>query len=352
MSHLDILLPFGLPPAELSADLYRELKAPSLATLTARARSSARTSQTFEDFHRALPHEIWLTKQFGLENTQLANSSPPIAVALMQSLGLNPKDGMWFVLQPVHIHIARDHLVLTDPRQLQLPEQEARRLFDVAKPLFDECGKDLMYGNAEMWFVRADDWSELQTATPDAAAGHNIDIWMPKGSGERDWRKVQNEVQMHWFTHPVNTEREATGRKIVNSVWLWGGATVSAPCPAKQYKGAFNLHGWMQAFSRYVPDHAVVDSARELISSKSKSSLLVVDSLIDPALSNDWGRWLDYMHRLESDWFAPILQGLKSGELDQVSIVLTNDSRLTSFTTTRPSLRKFWVKPSLAALCP
>src|SRR5687767_7350151 len=37
MSHLDILLPFGLPPAHLAPDLLRELKTPALATLIAKA---------------------------------------------------------------------------------------------------------------------------------------------------------------------------------------------------------------------------------------------------------------------------------------------------------------------------
>lgn len=354
MSHLDILLPFGLPPAELSADLFRELNAPALATLTSKTRSGNQTPrhETFDDFHRALPHEIWLSRQFGMAEAQTCDTSPPIATAFMQSLGLKPESETWFVLQPVHIHIARDHLVLTDPKQLLLNEAESRALFDVAHPLFLEHGKTLMYGNAGTWFVRGDEWADLQTATTDAAAGHNIDIWMPKGPGERDWRKVQNEVQMHWFNHPLNQEREARGQKPVNSLWLWGGSSASRTAASTAYAAAFNLRNWMQAFSQFVRRHDIIDNANQLGTIRGERALLVLDALLEPALASDWGRWLECMRHLETTWFAPILEHLKSGKLEQVSFILTHDSRISSLTATRSSLRKFWVKPTLASLCP
>lgn len=354
MSHLDIFLPFGLPPAEISADLFRELNTPALATLTARARSDTNASrhEVFEDFHRALPHEIWLARQFGLHDSRSGNSSPPIATALMQSFGLNPDSGSWFVVQPVHIHVARDHLVLTDPRQLALADDESRTLFDVAKALFEEDGKALIYGNANTWFARADEWSALHTATPDAAVGHNIDIWMPKGAGERPWRKLQNEVQMHWFNHPINEQREARGRKSINSLWLWGGPATSDIRPSRPYAAAFNLCGWMQSVSPFVQHHATAGNADALSTANTGRNLLVLDALLEPALANDWASWLDRMRSLESAWFAPLLQAVKAGKLDQVSIILTHNTRISSFTATRASLRKFWVKPTLASLCP
>ncbi len=226
MSHIDILLPFALPPPELVPDLLRVLKAPAFATLLSRAAIDKPSSQAsaFDAFSRTLPHEAWLSGQFGLDNAPGTETSPPIATAAMKMFGLTPDEGVWFMLQPVHIHIARDHLVLTDQRHLALSEPESHTLFDSAKPLFDEVGKTLLYGDAKTWFMRADDWATLQTSTPDAACGHNIDIWMPKGQGERDWRKLQNEIQMHWHIHPLNEERESRGDKTVNSLWCWGAA--------------------------------------------------------------------------------------------------------------------------------
>lgn len=353
MRHLTILLPFGLPPAEMSIDLSRELKTPALSTLLARAKSASDASrnEAFNDFCRALPHEVWLAREFGLEDGLKKHGSPPIAPALMSSYGLKPEHGAWFILQPVHIHIARDHLVLTDPRQLALSDQEARALFAIAEPLFAETGKTLLYGDAATWFVRADDWAELQTSTPDAAGGHNIDIWMPKGPGERDWRKVQNEVQMHWYGHPINTERETHGLKPVNSLWLWGGAPTSAERASNRYTDAFNLSGTNRAFGQLVARHGQAARASDLVAAMPEHALAVLDSLLEAALANDWAHWLDGMHALEENWFAPLHDALKTGALDQVSLVLTHDTRIARFTVTKSSLRKFWAKPTLGPLC-
>ena len=345
MNHLDILLPFSLPPTEISADLLRELKTPALAQLLSRAKSGRQDSvrETFEGFHRALPHEIWLARTFGVEG----ESSPRIAPGLMQSLGLQADEGTWFVLQPVHIHIARDHLVLTDPRQLPMSEEEARALYAVARDLFGEIGKTLLYGNTTSWFVRADEWSQLQTSTPDAAGGHNIDIWMPAGPGERDWRKIQNEVQMHWFNHPINAAREVQGVKPVNSIWLWGGSDAIVPSQAS-YTNAFNFEGWAKAFT--APHYSRADSAAAALAKAPQHGLVYLDMLLEPALSNDWGRWLDSMQDLEAKWFAPLLDEVKAGKLSGLTLIASSDVHLRRFAVNRLSLRKFWITSSLAPL--
>lgn len=351
MTELDILLPFGLPPSALAADLMKMLDTPALALLASRAQSEDQRHEDLEDFQRALPHETWISRRFGLEDGLKKNGSPPVAATLMPAMNVPEQRGAWFVLQPVHIHIARDHLVLTDPRQLALTDTEARTLFDIAAPLFNEAGKRLLYGNASTWFVHAEDWSELQTSSPDAASGHNIDIWMPKGPGERDWRKVQNEVQMHWFNHEVNVGRESRQLKPVNSVWLWGGPAIAASERPHHYDKAFNLSDWTRAFSQFVAEHTVSENADALLTSLGKRNMLLLDALLEPALANDWARWLDRMKQLDHDWFAPVLHALKSGKLDRVSLITTHDSRISRFTATRSSLRKFWIKPTLATLC-
>src|SRR5690606_5161801 len=121
-----------------------------------------------DPFARALPHETWLAARFGLAGQAMPDSSPPLAAAAMRAFGLDADDGTWFLLSPVHLHIARDHLVLTDQRRLELPEAEARLLFEEARDVFEEVGHTLLYGDARNWFLRADQWSELSTATLDA----------------------------------------------------------------------------------------------------------------------------------------------------------------------------------------
>lgn len=309
MSSTTILLPFALPPTEIAADLLRELTIPSFATLLARATLLRR--QSFDAFARALPHEHWLAQRRGLPN--VSDNSPALAATLLQSFGLAPDAGVWFVLNPVHIHIARDHLVLTDQRQLELTEAESRSLFDAVLPLFNETGKTLLYGDARTWFVRADAWRDLQTSTLDAACGHNIDIWMPTGTQALQWRKLQNDVQMTWFTHPINANRS----KPVNSLWLWGGSSLTE----KQ-------------------------AAKKPITAEEQ----ILDSLIGPALANDWAEWLTQFQLLEQTHFLPLLTALRKREIERLNLILTDATQLAEFTVTRSALRKFWRQPSLSRL--
>ena len=173
MPRLTLVLPFSLPPAEHARDLIAQLRAPALAKMLARASGGLQAAPAA--FQACLPHESWLSGR-------THDNSPALAHATMQALGLAACEGFWFVLQPVHLHLARDHLVLTDYRRLNLSEPEARSLFDAAAPLFAEQSQTLMYGNANLWFLRVDNWAELRTCTPDAACGHNIDIWLPSAS--------------------------------------------------------------------------------------------------------------------------------------------------------------------------
>jgi hypothetical protein len=347
MTHLDILLPFGLLPPQLGGDLLRVLKAPSLATLLARTRfgKDAFQVESVDEFARALPHETWSARRFGLE----AGTGAPFAASAMRAFGLEPDAGFWFMVQPVHIHIARDHLVLTDQRQLTLSEPESQHLFDIARPLFEQAGKTLLYANADTWFLRADDWSELQTATPDAACGRSIDLWTPKGAAELQWRKLQNEVQMEWFAELQNQTRQLQQHNPANSIWLWGGAPASLKS-IEAYRHTFNLPDRMVACSATAGRQKMNCNAEQVIAAAQQRSLLVLDQLMMAALANDWSLWLEQMHALEQDWFLPLLQGLQSGKIDQITLVCSNSTHLLSATASTRSLKNFWIKPSLARL--
>ncbi|WP_394782274.1 hypothetical protein [Undibacterium sp.] len=325
MKHLELLLPFAIPPLPLAQDLARELKIPALSLLISRAK--ALQTRQFEEFSRLLPHEALLSEASGAASSGFAVTSPADTHNKMLALGLPVAQGHWFTLSPMHIHIARDHLVLTDQRRLDLSDAEARALFVSAQAMCEELGKTLMYGDARTWFLRADDWAGLQTATPDAACGHNIDIWMAKGGNELQWRKLQNEIQMLWFADKVNSEREMQGLKPVNSVWLWGGSAQALP-----QENAYRAN---------------IESAAALAAGKGR---ILLDALLEPALNEDWGAWLDAMHALEAAWFAPAAAALQGGKLEQLTLNATDAATLATFTITPWSLRKFWIKPSFTPL--
>ncbi len=361
MSDITVVLPFSLPPAELAPDLLRALTLPSLAMLLARAepaRSAVgkaggardENSAVADGFARALPHETWLARRFGLDEKG-DRSSPAIAAMLMaaQKSASAPADGYWFVVSPVHFHVARDHLVLTDTRSLALSENDAMDLFTAALPAFEEAGLMLRFGSAGSWFVRADAWRDMVTATADAACGHNIDIWMPQGPSARAWRKLQNSVQMDWHAHPVNAARSNAGQQPVNSLWLWGGAQALPP-PSRVPVAMAGFQGWFAGFTALASSVVDAPDLAPLLVATEPHRLLLRAELIGPALAGDWAEWLDRVRELEITLFAPLLAALRTGQIERLQIILGHATELQAWSVTRASLRRFWRTPSLTRL--
>ena len=334
MNQLTLVLPFALPPPEMASDLLRALQAPALAALL--SRTTREKFETFDNSIRILPHEAWLAHALGLAAVPTsAATRAAFACAVMRGLGLAQPEGTWFIVNPVHIQIARNHLLMGEQRHLGLNEADSHALFTLAKPYFDEIGQPLLYGDAQTWFMRADDWAGLRTASPDAATGQNLHAWMPEGAGAPACRKLQNEVQMLWFEHPVNEARQARGLPAINSFWVWGGASATATTPVPALL-ACDAPPWLAALAaKGVPAGFSGIQARE-------HALVVLGTLTEAGLAADWSSWLMHMQQLERDWFLPVLAALKEGRLGQLTLVLSHRSAHAEFSSSKLAQRKFW----------
>ena len=371
MTEISLVLPFALPPPELAADLTGALKTPALAMLLSRTSSHLATGA--DSAARTLPHEWWLAHALGLA----VEDRPAVAGSVMRGFGLDgsakadsdqsggagrpsatsanaasaesanseaANENDWFIVNPAHFEITRSHLLLHDLRRLGLSDAHSRSLFDAAKPYFDEAGHTLLYGDADNWFMRARDWIALDTATPDAAAGMNLTDWLPVGEQSRQYRKLQNEVQMLWHEHPVNREREARGLATVNAFWPWGGAPATANEQAVPLF-ASSTPAWLAPIAEALPFSALLER-------KPHKTIYYCDQLSEAAIATEWAAWLGAMQELEDTVFAPALAALEDGTLATLRLVLSRRTALAEFTTTRMAQRKFWRRPVLDRLLP
>ncbi|MCS0609704.1 hypothetical protein NX773_16170 [Massilia solisilvae] len=364
MVQLTLVLPFALPAPEFAPDLVRSLQAPALAALV--SRTAAHHRQPYDQRARALPHEVWLARALGLEQ----HGQPGFAVAAMRGFGLDPQDGTWFIINPSHIEIARSHLMMPDLRQLDLHDADSRALFDAARPYIEEAGHTLEYGDAQTWFMRADDWAGMDTSTPDAAVGMNLTDCMPTGPRALAYRKLQNEIQMLWYTHPANAARESRRQAPVNAFWLWGAAsattttTANTVFPAQGEQGprpysphaelpkpvngttvaSFETPGWLSALATERL------TALDQVGATQADTLLIAGNVAAPAIAADWSGWLYEMQRLESELFAPLLAALTAGRIKQLKLVMSHRDAHAEFTTTAMAQRKFWRRPTLERL--
>ncbi|MTW32775.1 hypothetical protein GM655_08045 [Pseudoduganella danionis] len=334
MNQLTVALPFALPPAELAGDLIRVLETPALATLLSRHKRLH--SSIYDSTNRALPHEDWLARLATGTTDGVA-----LATSAMQGHGLQEaaQQGHWFMVQPSHLQLARTHLLLADQRNISLSEAEARALFDAARPSFEQQGGTLVYATPQLWFWRADDWASLDTATPDAAVTQNVSEWMPEGELARAGRRLQNEVQMAWHEHPVNQAREARGAAVINACWIWGGAAARAhAAPALAVAGGPD---WLQGLT----DHTWRSANAEQLLAAPRP--LIVPDLIGPAQAGEWSVWLERMQAIDQTWLAPLLQGLRSGQIGQLTLLLSDRERTLQADCSRLALRTFWRKCNL-----
>jgi hypothetical protein len=353
MAHISLVLPFALPAPEFAPDLTRALQAPALAALLSRI-SDARL-RPLDAGARVLPHELWIARALGLAHGLV----PGVATSAMRGVGLDPGDGMWFVVNPAHIQIARTHLQMDDTRALDLREQEARALFDSARPCFEDAGYALEWGSRDTWFMRADDWTELTTASPDAAVNMNLTDWMPSGPQARAFRKLQNDVQVTWFTDPANAAREARGQLPINSFWPWGNASmatehaqqlvakVSGKPLVRPRVAAFEAPGWLTALADRRLDSL---AGLEGLLDGNDDWLLACGNVTAPGIAADWSGWLQQMQRLEQELFAPLLAALHKGRVKEVRLVLSHRDGHLETTTTPLAQRKFWRRPTLERL--
>ncbi|MGY6129017.1 regulator (plasmid) [Paraburkholderia strydomiana] len=382
---LHLLLPFALPAAADASTALHDISSPALDRLVARATLVERVIG--EDFQRTLPHERWIARQFGALSTASTASTgaaaadeAPLAPYMLRADGGEPGDATWACVQPVHVRIAHDHLVLIDPASLDLSDNEASALLEVARPLIEELGVRIEAPKPARWYLSGDGFGTLAGASPLRASGRNIEIWLPheahSGERSRAWMKLQNEVQMAWFEHPVNEAREARGLPAVNSIWfhaqgaarpvrspfsrvfsdaaatrglaLTAGVPVGAPPASFAALSSLEDRGGTNAGGQATGSSAANDV--HTAAHARNTTLVELDPFSAPYIEQDWARWNEAFAALQDDWFEPALEALQSGALAELGLTLCGDTGSVTLSITRGDLRKFWRRRLLASL--
>jgi hypothetical protein len=135
----------------------------------------------------------------------------PWAALDAEHLGLRRVHGEsgWAWITPCHWQVNADHVALDDPRELVLGAAESDALREAMQPYFAEDGIQLHPLSNSTWLAQG-------------VRGGTVDAWMPRGEGSHTLRRLQNEMQMLLYTHPVNDARAQRGLPPVNSFWISG----------------------------------------------------------------------------------------------------------------------------------
>jgi hypothetical protein len=323
-----LLLPAALvDPAWIGADRIAELA--TSPCWTALARRATVREQAGPDGPRPHDpgHERWLHARLALPE----GSSLAAAAALADGVA-----GAAWRIDPVHLHVGRDHLVLTDPASLSLSREDADALATAIAPLLSDEGLALEIGAPKRWYLRETDPARrlaLHTRPLSGATGRNIDAWQPQGDDARRWRRIVNEIQMTW--HALNEAREATHAPAVNSVWIEGRCPI--PAPGVELDAAARL-------AAREPGAGPVETVLA-----DDTRLRLDDRLHEAQLAGDPAGWLATWRRLQADTLASIVRA-DGAWRDGARVVLAGDAGWREIEVAPRAGWRFWRRADGAAL--
>ncbi len=154
----------------------------------------------------------------------------PLGALAAHATGLDTRQA-WGLITLCHLQPRSDHVAMGEPDELAITDPESDALMQAMRPYFLEDGLTLHPHRAGQWLVCGEPIRHLPTASLERVRAQPIDAWMPQGEPGRSLRRLQNEMQMLLYTHPVNDDRSARGLAPVNAFWLSGTGNLPVAIP-------------------------------------------------------------------------------------------------------------------------
>jgi len=329
-----LLIPDLLLPDSTGAAPYQKLLLPALEMLLARGASQR---------HAGISLERWLAAAFRVA----PQYDLPLAAASLRGEGLDPADACWLQADPVHLKVQGDHLILADSKRFEITESEAAEMLAALNTHFLQDRIEFVAPVPQRWYARVPEEPRIRTTPTAEVAGRNIERFLPQGDDAARWRRLSNEVQMLLHSHPGNDARDARGELTINSVWFWGAGRMSRLAGDVRYQAVHSGHplaiGLASAAGLEI--QAIPHSSAVLLEiyrgrTRDRPVLVVLEALRNAL--NDVHAWRRALEELEARWFAPLLDALKRGALQTVTLHALGPEMSLASISTRYNHLKFW----------
>jgi hypothetical protein len=274
---MHLIIPFAASHALIGPEVWAGLQLPHLQTLlTLLQRQQVLQDPETSALH--LPHERLQAQALGwpLE----APTLPWAAWHRAQQGKQSTEPQAW--MTPCHWQIGMDQVVMADPAHLHLSDEESQQLLQAMQPFLQEDGLQMTWHSALLWHAQGSLLANLPTASLDRVIGQNVKDWMPNSPAARPLQRLQSEMQMLLYNHPVNDARDARRQHTVNAFWLHGAGTLPATQPAAAPPPPMN------------------------------EAVTVSDALRASALHGDLQTWRQAWQQLDATAVADLLQHVKT----------------------------------------
>jgi len=283
---MHLLIPFAASHSDGAVAALSQLQLPHLQKLLTLL--SAQAPQLHDVMSFSPPHECALAQALGL--SVVDGHIPWAALQARQAPSLPPvlaeADQAWGFVSLCHWQVNTNHMVMSHLPLPGLTAQQSDDLLAAMRPYFEEDGIALYPDQPGRYLAQAPILANIDTASLDRVVGHNLEHWMPSATQAGALLRLQNEMQMLFYTHPVNDQRAAQGLPPVNSFWLSGTGALPA--------------GYQEPNADATP--------------------VVVEELRAAALAENWAAWSQAWEELDATLIKSLLELALSDKPMQITL--------------------------------
>ncbi|WP_298601009.1 hypothetical protein [uncultured Limnohabitans sp.] len=249
---MHLIIPYAASHSFNGQEALAGLPLPNLQALLA----LLQRQQVLQDAERTplhLPHERLQAQALGWPHE--TDTLPWAAWHQSQQGAVSAAPQAW--MTPCHWQIGMDQVVMADPSHLHLSDEESQQLLQAMQPFLQEDGLEVTWHSALRWHAQGKMLADVPAASLDRVIGQNVKHWMPEHPALRPLQRLQSEMQMLLYNHPVNDARDARRQHTVNAFWMHGAGTLPVGSQATAQSVTVSealrssaLHGDMQTWRK------------------------------------------------------------------------------------------------------
>ena len=238
-----------------------------------------------------------------------------------------PGDGgeEWICLDPAHLRFAREQMMVMRLPPSSLTLEQAQNLAAVIAPAFETWGV-VEVTSPTHWYLKLSRPCRAAFVPLGAAQGKNLTALLPQGEDALAWQHMINEAQILLHNALVHPFAESDATIGVNTLWPWGNRTKWPSLGGQAKRGQKHWGSDSLIFEGLAQQYG--DAHQRLSCWREKTPVLptvLQTSLYAPTIDLDPDAWGAALAKLEQDWFAPVAQALKRGDLGDFEWVVPSE---------------------------
>ena len=281
---MDIIIAGALPHTTIAGEALNYLPKAAPHLLERLETHRAQTQHIDVEALGCTPLEYYLLQAAGLP----AQASSLAAYYLPADLRQYVQEGQAiYLLRLGHIALGQTSASLHTADELAITPAQSLALFENAQTIFAHSPYKLLAYHPDYFLVDLGPEFNAELPSPNLLATGFLNDWWPQDDATRPLRALLSELQMSWFNHPVNQEREAQGKRTINTAWIFGGI-----------KGTAELMAHLPITS--TENHHAEQAGRSAKMVRTdKGNYLLISDLLYSHRQQDWGIWLQQLSLLD-----------------------------------------------------